>query len=667
MPSNSTIVCRFSFVLTALALAAVLGAAPAPAAECDEAEFDSTYALIQEAIFENRTCTNVVCHGAGAAGGLDLRAEVSWENLVDVDAQTVPGWKRVLAGQKDPSLLWLNLAAKTLPNDFHAPLRAMPLDPIPAISEDELEALRLWIEFGAPKEGVVEGTAELLDACLPPAKPIQIRPLDPPAPGTGVQIPMPGRFLDPKSEEEVCFATYYDVTDQVPAEALSDDGLRFRFKRHTVRQDPLSHHLIPFLYEGVATPNSPEWGDWSCVGGESAGAPCDPVDTSACGAGICRTSVTDTVACIGFGPGDSGVGIDVAGISVTQETAAEFEFGTGVYDELPLRGIVLWDSHAFNLTDEPGLLRGWLNFEFAFADEQISPVVPIFNADKLFATDAPAYGTDEPCGIQEMPAGSRLLEISTHMHRFGKRFRIFEGAWTCDGGPANGEACSPVGYDFVSRDVCAGRPCRSVVRKRAGDCDASGDVTVDEVITSVNIALGSSSHEACPEADGNGDLVVSVDEVITGVNAALSGVPEPLERAGAASQFYVNYEYSDPLILRYNPPRVFHPGTRPDERSFTYCALYDNGHTDPDEVKRASTSPPPPVSFPGIGGPCTTPTHCAEGLVGTPCSGRTQRSRDASCDTAPDAGDGMCDACPLEGGVTTEDEMFLLLGQYYMP
>ncbi len=32
------------------------------------------------------------------------------------------------------------------------------------------------------------------------------------------------------------------------------------------------------------------------------------------------------------------------------------------------------------------------------------------------------------------------------------------------------------------------------------------------------------------------------------------------------------------------------------------------------------------------------------------------------------AGDlaGICDACPLRGGVTTEDEMFILLGAFYI-
>ena len=40
---------------------------------------------------------------------------------------------------------------------------------------------------------------------------------------------------------------------------------------------------------------------------------------------------------------------------------------------------------------------------------------------------------------------------------------------------------------------------------------------------------------------------------------------------------------------------------------------------------------------------------------------------DAACDSAPGLGDGVCDACPVLGGVTTEDEMFILLGSFFVP
>ena len=35
---------------------------------------------------------------------------------------------------------------------------------------------------------------------------------------------------------------------------------------------------------------------------------------------------------------------------------------------------------------------------------------------------------------------------------------------------------------------------------------------------------------------------------------------------------------------------------------------------------------------------------------------------DASCDSAPGAGDGSCDACAITAGITSDDEMFVLLG-----
>jgi hypothetical protein len=58
-----------------------------------------------------------------------------------------------------------------------------------------------------------------------------------------------------------------------------------------------------------------------------------------------------------------------------------------------------------------------------------------------------------------------------------------------------------------------------------GDCGNDGEVTIDELIVGVNIALGNSELDACPAFDGNGDGAVTVDELIQGVNAALVGCP----------------------------------------------------------------------------------------------------------------------------------------------
>lgn len=63
-----------------------------------------------------------------------------------------------------------------------------------------------------------------------------------------------------------------------------------------------------------------------------------------------------------------------------------------------------------------------------------------------------------------------------------------------------------------------------------GDCSSDTNVTVDEIVTCVNIALGTSAVDTCTQCDGDGGGSVTVDEIITSVNNALNGCP-----AGAAA------------------------------------------------------------------------------------------------------------------------------------
>jgi hypothetical protein len=62
-----------------------------------------------------------------------------------------------------------------------------------------------------------------------------------------------------------------------------------------------------------------------------------------------------------------------------------------------------------------------------------------------------------------------------------------------------------------------------------------------------------------------------------------------------------------------------------------------------------------------IGGPCQANTvACLDGPnKGQLCGGKDDP--DGFCE-----GEGLCDACPAHGGVTTEDEMFILLGNYFV-
>ena len=56
-----------------------------------------------------------------------------------------------------------------------------------------------------------------------------------------------------------------------------------------------------------------------------------------------------------------------------------------------------------------------------------------------------------------------------------------------------------------------------------GDCHGNGQVTVDEILTLVNIALGTTDVATCEAGDPNHDGQITVDEILAAVNNALNG------------------------------------------------------------------------------------------------------------------------------------------------
>jgi hypothetical protein len=56
----------------------------------------------------------------------------------------------------------------------------------------------------------------------------------------------------------------------------------------------------------------------------------------------------------------------------------------------------------------------------------------------------------------------------------------------------------------------------------AGDCDGQGTVTVDEILTMVNIALDKAPISDCQRGDSNGDGRITIDELLAAVNNALN-------------------------------------------------------------------------------------------------------------------------------------------------
>jgi hypothetical protein len=116
--------------------------------------------------------------------------------------------------------------------------------------------------------------------------------------------------------------------------------------------------------------------------------------------------------------------------------------------------------------------------------------------------------------------------------------------------------------------------------------------------------------------------------------------------------------YNDPVEQRFDPPRVYNRNDK-----LRYCSKYNNGQKDdgsPDTelVTHASRVPPDAPGF----------SHCqaVACVAGKMNPQPAACSVDSQCDSYPGAGDGDCDACALAGGESTENEMFILIGQYFV-
>lgn len=113
----------------------------------------------------------------------------------------------------------------------------------------------------------------------------------------------------------------------------------------------------------------------------------------------------------------------------------------------------------------------------------------------------------------------------------------------CDGPVIADHACCTMAWDGYCPDeaqqYCApscGCPTYTPTPTPCtGDCNGDGPVTIDELITMINIALGTTPLSGCSAGDKNRDGAVTVDEILTAVNKALNGCFGARSAAGSAA------------------------------------------------------------------------------------------------------------------------------------
>ena len=92
----------------------------------------------------------------------------------------------------------------------------------------------------------------------------------------------------------------------------------------------------------------------------------------------------------------------------------------------------------------------------------------------------------------------------------------FTAAWQ-----ATARSCASIAAVAVLLGVSAGAASAQCV----GDCSNDNEVTVDEIVTMVNLALSGDDVSVCAAGDSDSSGTITVDEIITAVTNALEGCP----------------------------------------------------------------------------------------------------------------------------------------------
>jgi hypothetical protein len=370
---------------------------------------NAAYHDIQEYIFD-KSCANSVCHAAPAnAGSLSLTYGLSYEDLVgrvpQNPAAAAAGMKLVDPGNPENSFLLTKLVGPTAPEQG----ARMPFGG-GVLHGGKIDAVRTWIEAGAPQTGKVRGIGDL--AVLRDPDEI-FEPPAPPLPGEGYQLRLPPFKIEPGTEREIYYATR--ITDENGDPVEGDIFIN----RVEIFYPAGSHHFILYRFteEGLAN-GVPERGITPGIGVNSENA--------------FRELDTDDPQVLG------NFGVDRLFVVGTQTDDTLFQFPEGVGLRLPGDTVYDLNSHYINLLGAETLIGETYVNIYTIPEEEVQ-----YEAFDIFVSNRQI---NVPPGTTRVSKMTQLVEdeldrgghdpgatlnvflLTSHMHRHGELFEIFQGS-----------------------------------------------------------------------------------------------------------------------------------------------------------------------------------------------------------------------------------------------
>ena len=369
---------------------------------------NSTYHDIQDYVF-NKSCASSYCHAAPAnAGNLNLTNRFSYQDLVGRVPQNLAaasdGMKLVDPDNPDNSFLLTKLEGPTsAAQGLRMPVAAGPLH------SGKIDAIRKWISAGAPRHEKLVGIGDL-SVLRDPFETFEPPPAPPP--GEGYQLHLPPYVIEPGKEREVFYAT--QITD-ANGEPVREDVFinKFEFAYPTG-----SHHFLLYritekgLEGGILSAGlTPEIG----VNPQESFRVLDPANPQALG-----NFGTDRVF--------------IAGTQSGEKTVFQFPEGAA----LRVAGDTVYDmnAHFVNLLGTETITgEVYVNLYTIPQEEVKHEAVQLFSANtNIFVPPGATRVATRTETVQkeierrgyDANTVLNLVLITSHMHRHGELFEIFQ-------------------------------------------------------------------------------------------------------------------------------------------------------------------------------------------------------------------------------------------------
>lgn len=369
---------------------------------------NSTYHDIQEYVFD-KSCASSTCHAAPAnSRGLSLEYGLSYDALIGVvpqnPAAAAAGMKLVDPGNPENSFLLTKLIGPES-NDQGS---RMPFGG-GMIHDAKIDAIRTWIEAGAPETGKIAGIGDL-GVLRDPDEVFE--PPAPPPPGQGYQLHLPPFKIEPGTEREV----YYDT--QIKDENGNPVEGDIFINRVEIFYPAGSHHFIIYRLteEGLAK--------GLLNNGRVPDIAVNPEDT------FRELDTDDPDPVFGY------FGVDRLFVVGTQTDDTLFQFPEGVGLRLPADTVYDLNSHYINLLGTETLIGETYVNIYTIPEEEVKyEAIEIFVSNR--AINVPPgttrvskltwYVKDELNTREHDPNTEiSVFLLTSHMHRHGELFEIFQ-------------------------------------------------------------------------------------------------------------------------------------------------------------------------------------------------------------------------------------------------